>query len=168
MVPDEPHVGFAKRIEIQENGTPIFVVHGGMIMIAHGIAVSNKSEDWLFEGTKRRVSDTVKAYEQWAQMRNYPQIDVLVVCRQNIKPGTEVPMDLESTGRVPYISPSATVWLRASDTNPFICRPGEGAESLVLDARGWKGIGQWNQFWHQGIRQQRTIPDWAKLPSLAV
>jgi len=167
---NEPHIAYAQQITIQQPGKDDFVISGGYVMIGHGEAATHQASDWRFMGedtNRYRVTDAIRAYEEYAIATGNPPLDVILVCRFNReRPSGHVRAKFESSGRLPYIYADNTVWFRAVGDNPHRCIPGKGIESLVVQAESWANIERWNAHWKDRPREGRVIPRWAVSPKL--
>ncbi len=167
-IPLEPHVFLASQLTLfQPINTPEAVkavrmgdtLNNVMVMMAHGLTVTNSERSWVFLGTGKSVYKTVKAYESFARNYDSPFVDVVIACYTDraLRPASStretVPFEAVS---FPYLVSGSSTVLRVNNNSPQF-KPGVGA---LLEVESlWGGFFEW-------IRKRypvrpKNIPGWA-------
>ncbi len=135
-----------------------------MTMLGHGIVMGDQEKQWVFLGTRKPVSETVGVYEGVARQTDWPQVDVVVACREeaNNNPSQQVRVTF-SRRQIPYIYPDDTAHVLNTPEVTSMLKNGEGA-SLVVKAERWNGLKWWLIYWSYNSRDG-SIPLWALMPS---
>jgi len=145
-----------KQWQIQETGIELENV---LVMLGHGLVTGLHEENWVFRGTRKPISATVEAYEQFAQNTGNPPLDVIIACNDGPR-YTRVTFGRRD---IPYLYPTGSVHLISAigkSTRTLI--PGRGAV-LLAKADKWINLDRWNGYRlsHQKIG---SFPDWTIQP----
>lgn len=169
-----PHVFHCQTLILREQHEEIALINSAMVMMGHGVALDGNNENWKFLGTNQKVSDTVSVYEKIAKQLGWPHLDVLLVCRRDLKKESiqKARMVFESHG-IPYIFGDDTVNISCSDSREGktsgIYKHPEGVQLIIADTGKWDRLKlrEWQNYWMYRliIEDIRKIPAWAKYPA---
>ncbi len=132
-----------------------------MVMLGHGLVFGATDTDWVFQGTRLPVSDTIRVYEETAKEFQFPLLDVIIACRPTAPPPDQVnPYVSFSRREVPYIRSDTTAHVLSTLEQSSFLKPGKGT-NLIAYADRWIDMNWWFNYWSYYQRAD-NIPDWAR------
>lgn len=132
-----------------------------MVMLGHGLVFGATDKDWVFQGTRIPVSDTISVYEQTAKEFQLPHLDVVIACRPPSEEYVNAsPYVSFSRREIPYIRSDTTAHILNTLEQSSFLKPGNVA-NLVAYADRWNDMNWWFNYWSY-YQRAGNIPDWAR------
>lgn len=162
-IPNKPHVFLCKSVLLSTDGNSAYQLKDAMVMFGHGAVENNRLSRWVFSGTDKPVFQTVEAYENIARRLNWPQVDIILACRE--KRGELVSgVRVLFTNRlgIRYVYPDSVITYIPIETARL--NPSVGVSELFMISDKWYGIDEWHKT-RRDAQTNRRIPNWAKMPA---
>ncbi len=154
-----------ERVTVDKSEVQSLVFHDVMVMLGHGIRVGTEEHEWVFQGTRRPVSDTVLAFNEVARDidPSWRPVDILICCRDQRETHSRASVSFDfHRGNAVCVYPFSPATIK-NHPRQALMMPGIGAW-IAAQAAEWSAL-TWFRTWdmerNKFLLRSRSVPLWA-------